>query len=371
MCRRASPIITAVAAMVVVASTPIPAAGQTVAQQRRVVDSLARRWRAATAAVVRADSLAAAAAQFDTTSAGPLVVLTTGEAGPRVDSALQATRRYIEGDVGSAAELLRDTRFVITDRHMPHLPTPDSIQLRFIRVLHNAPASLLESRLVHSASLALATHADSTLQGWTTTRLFLASDTLIARRNAFVELVTSPANAAHRCFAGERNACVVWLGLDTLGTRARLLALYGPDERRALVQRAQANQPWDWLSHERPNTDIQACLAGSDPSCVSTLARLRAPLAPVSIDTRGTVLRTAVSLGGRDAYRRLLTARGRSVAAHLAAAAGVPVDSLVGTWRREVLAARPPDGFQRSTSWAALFWLVVFCGFGLRSTRWR
>jgi len=59
---------------------------------------------------------------------------------------------------------------------------------------------------------------------------------------------------------------------------------------------------------------------------------------------RADLLLTALDLGGPGAWDRLPDAPGASIEAHLAAAAGMPPDSLLARWRNGLLALRPDHG---------------------------
>ncbi len=83
-------------------------------------------------------------------------------------------------------------------------------------------------------------------------------------------------------------------------------------------------------------------------------------------------MHAALRLGGRDAYRRLLANPAAPIADRLAAAAGVPHDSLVTVWRADVIASRPATVLLPTWRFAAaLVWMALFAACGLRSSRWR
>jgi hypothetical protein len=84
------------------------------------------------------------------------------------------------------------------------------------------------------------------------------------------------------------------------------------------------------------------------------------------------LVREALQIGGREAYRRLVADPAAPIGARLAATAGLPLDSLVVRWRSRALAARPPRiTLTWWTSAAALGWTLILGLCALRSSRWR
>jgi hypothetical protein len=188
------------------------------------------------------------------------------------------------------------------------------------------------------------------------------------RRAVYVQLVTAPSQAVRACFLGMLARCADVLALgDTSGLLERWYP--SPAERRALVTESFR----DFFNHGANALAFQACLALSDAACTGLLRSLPAgtlsrPLGPAA---RATMVREALRLGGRDAYRRLLESDA-TIGERLAAAAGVGLDSLVGAWRSAIVAARPPA--VALPWWAigtAFGWLTLFAACGLRSSRWR
>ena len=88
----------------------------------------------------------------------------------------------------------------------------------------------------------------------------------------------------------------------------------------------------------------RGCAAGVLTDCASAL-RLRQPARPepggaYALMAREDLLLTALELGGPGAWTRLAQARG-PIEGRLAAAAGMPADSLLARWRSGLLALRP------------------------------
>lgn len=178
------------------------------------------------------------------------------------------------------------------------------------------------------------------------------------------ELIATPSAATRRCFQGELDWCAEALNLR--GTEGGWARWYTAEERRFYIGRS--TRPLG----DRETAVWEECVdAGRDDAC-DLLLRDRDPVTPLSPEARASFLGHALWTGGVGAFQRLREADGESVADRLVAAAGIPEDSLLASWRREVLAARPSvwGGLGRSPV-ALLFWVAVFGAVAMRSTRWR
>jgi len=183
---------------------------------------------------------------------------------------------------------------------------------------------------------------------------------------AYVELVTAPSQTARRCYGGDSGACRDALSLREITDPAT--QWYGPVERRALVS-AQYHY---FLFRGGHGESVRSCEAGSDEACLELLRSLRALAPPLGYQARLTLLETAVRLGGPGTFQRFFATPAGPIGPRLAAAARVSEGSLVGSWRRDVVAARPaPVPLPVWGSWVAFGWVLVFGTFGLRSSRWR
>jgi len=89
-------------------------------------------------------------------------------------------------------------------------------------------------------------------------------------------------------------------------------------------------------------------------------------------DTRRTLLAVALRHGGPEGYHRLRATAGLPMGERLAAAAGIPVDTLLGEWLNEI------EGATRATTpWSArmgfggIAWVGLLLLASLWSSRWR
>ena len=107
----------------------------------------------------------------------------------------------------------------------------------------------------------------------------------------------------------------------------------------------------------------RGCVAGRLEDCAYALT-LRAPTATepggaYAAIVRTDLLLTALELGGPAAWTRFRQSAGQSIETGLAAAAGMPADSLLASWRSGLLALRPTEapvsveGVLLATVWTA------------------
>lgn len=119
----------------------------------------------------------------------------------------------------------------------------------------------------------------------------------------------------------------------------------------------------------------RACVSGVLADCAYALwlreSSGQNPGGGYSVFLRADLLLTALELGGSGAWARLSGARDSSVASALAAAAAMPIDSLLARWRSQLLAFRPisaPLGI--SGAGLALAWTVLALLSALGVSRW-
>jgi hypothetical protein len=178
---------------------------------------------------------------------------------------------------------------------------------------------------------------------------------------AAINLATSPAAVARSCYTGSVAACDAALGLTP--SKDPLTDWYTPDDWRVLV--GSWHPPKDAFELLKDRT---LCVENRDNTACERAARAHPVPIPLAYSTRATLLATALEIGGRHAYHRLINTTGAPIDG-LAVAAGVSPDSLVRVWRMRVLAATPRSSAPTIPE-AALFagWCALF---GIASTRRR
>ena len=223
-----------------------------------------------------------------------------------------------------------------------------------------ATSRLIADRLLAWVSPAIHGHADEPLRQWMpqpyTPALLRANLTAL-----YVELATSPWHTARKCFTGDLGACQLALGIS--GTD-QVTDWFDATDRRHYVQQ--------YLG--RPDFYRECISGGDDVKCLAVM-RLdpRATVyPPLSLTARQLLLAMAVDTGGPAAFDRMLAAGTQPLAARLAVASRLPIDSLVGRWRSRIVAARPQTiAADALAAWTAVAWGVLLIAAALRSSRWR
>ena len=338
----------------------------TVARLRARADSLARAWREAGALANLVDSLerVRAGEGRDTIAVGALRIVTNPSPLPVRQAAARAWP-VIDSLYGSAAAALARGPYIV------HAVDPDTaVPKPAFHVGLEVPWDLDEASVV----TLLLTNVpmappDPVLSDWLGAPLRPAVRSQHDRATVYIQLVTAPSEASRRCFLGEIARCVDALGLG--GAAGDLERWYpSPGERRALVTGSFA----EFFNHGATASAFRACASGGDGDCTELLRSLPggALPKPLGYEARSTLVYVALRMGGRDAYRRLLANPSDPLAARLAAAAGMPLDSLVDRWRGDMMASRPATVLLPGWAFAvALAWTALFAGCGMWSTRWR
>lgn len=223
------------------------------------------------------------------------------------------------------------------------------------------PRRYLEEKIARTLGEVLMRSAPAEVSAWTGGALTSSAGDLpwVAR-----ELVTRASTVVRRCYEGDLEGCAQATGLR--GGEAPWRNWFTAPERRLYVERmvrpsdASGSALWD------------GCVrAGMDDACMVIL-RGRALPAPLTPRARSSLLSLALETGGPGAFHRLREAGGGDLSHALEAAAGVPLDTLLASWRREVLATRRSAwaGLSRSPV-TLLLWILLFGALASRSTRWR
>ncbi len=152
-------------------------------------------------------------------------------------------------------------------------------------------------------------------------------------QNAAVDLASSNAVVARSCYSGSVPACESALGLTLV--HDPLTEWYTPDGWRVLVSSWKPSKDSVAMI-----TDRVECIEKNVVAACERLARSHPVPIPVSINTRQTLFGLALERGGRQAYSRLINAKGTRLEI-LSIAAGVPPDSLIREWRTRVIASAP------------------------------
>jgi len=209
---------------------------------------------------------------------------------------------------------------------------------------------------------------DADLEQWLGGRPRPGSGTVAALAKARDQLVLAPFSTGHDCVAGDLIACRGALRLGPAdgwaaqsfpepGDRRQVALLVGRTRSGALA------------------AGVERCLgARDDESCSAVVRAVDISALPSVADqaTRRTLLDAALRRGGAGAYHRLRATPSPAMEVRLAAAAGVPIDTLLADWRVEMVqAVRTVTPWSTKIGVAGIGWLVVFLACALWSSRWR
>jgi hypothetical protein len=177
-----------------------------------------------------------------------------------------------------------------------------------------SPEKAVQRFLGEYGSLMMAS-APGAIRGWLRAGLLLELGADSRRQGAMYSLVTGAGRAQRQCVRGDAEACAHALGLRRSG----------------------------------------------DPEAGAEYYPL----------VRADLLLAALEQGGEGAWARLVADEGGSVEQNLAAAAGLPADSLLLRWRDGLLALQPDRGpLDLSAAGLILGWSVLILAAGLGIARW-
>jgi hypothetical protein len=212
------------------------------------------------------------------------------------------------------------------------------------------------------------------------------------------DLAISPSIASERCFAGDLSWCWEAVGVTTSDS-PWWERLYTPNQRRSIVRTVPENRFDEDLRVHR-----QRCLTGVSEEACGILFQEHNALkdrwrwVPLRGGSRASLMDFALLQGGEGAIFRLTrpdqpmflsdldawdtdpVGASSLFKERLAAASGLPPDTLMARWREAVLISEGELGIDvRAYSggtipkigWAAVFWFLLLSGLAARSTRWR
>lgn len=346
---------------------------QSTAEYRARFAALSRAWSHVHAARAAEDSVRNRVLPRDTIRSGSLILVTNAADTAFARPAIESAARALEREFGAPTARLR-SRALVLSRHGG--PRGDSIadlaelDERGKRVAESSTFATREAMTeawIYSGARALMRDLGPEFAKWIGVGLPIDSATASTWTGVRVDLVTSPAASAHKCFAGDAAECALALGLtgaDDPATRWYELA-----ERRELVIRHDYNQ----LRQGR-ESQFTRCVQLAEAGVCDSLARLIPPerIPPrLEFDARQSAVRVTLALGGAAAFERMLAAPHR-VEDQLRAASGVSTDSLMRAWHAQIVAVSPgTTTMNPRTAMIAIFWTCVCGAMALGSSRWR
>lgn len=348
-----------------------PLRGQEVERlERRERALVARLEMLRQAAAARADSLFAGQRR-EVVTAGGVVVAVPQAAVTLARASLPAVVERARARYGAALDsLLRDTLYVWNDADLARSGVP------VLRVSWRLGA-LRDSLLVPDDADGRASWVGWVMAGalerWAFAQLDpalhnwaraggLPADLVTAERSSVQALMRAPSVRARRCLAGSLEECA--RVLDLSGPESPLDRWYEPEEWPAVADRTGA------LGGAPGRA---ACVGQRRPEACATLFARRgvAPPVPVDPEVRRALFAFAADLGGPGAWLRLRAARGGSVSAQLAAAAGRPFDDLLSAWHADLVRHHGTEAARPLPLVASLGWSLILVALFAWRYRWR
>ncbi len=339
---------------------------QTVEELRARVVQLEQQWQAADELARRVDAALLPKSHVDTMAIGQIVLVAQGDDLTLIRDAADGALQWLSDHLGTDIDLLQGVEMyaLVREHRLDLVLTSGMEESHSIALSEETEAADLADHLVRMALEALDLTQDGALRDW----LAVGTPTLLSAADfvrAYKSLATSPFEASSKCLLGELGGCRLALGLTE--TSEPLLTWYSEADRRTLVENS-GRGPERFFPNRA--TMYDRCVEGDGESC-STFMKDRSIQPPLPTNVRVTLAQHALIVGGTGAYGRLYSAGG-TMEERLTAAAGVPVDSLIASWRAVLVDSA---GHPTAVSWplglAAVFWAMAFSAMALRSTRWR
>jgi hypothetical protein len=298
----------------------------------------------------------------DTIRVGALVVFAPRSASRRIRPAADSAWRILSRFFGDRAQAAGATPVLVQYHGQPEGEIPEQpLHATTVAIPAHVEVGWTAMILVNSLEPAITKDADPTLRDWG-----LSAHTMNSANPTLVydELATAPWSSARACFLGRISSCRLALGISG---HDPISEWFDETDRRHYVRRM--------VSREALPGVYEACTQGGEDSSCDRLLRqgFGGPITPpFSAHVRQLLLGMAIDTGGSGAFERLIATENQPLDARLAAAAGIPIDSLVGWWRGRVLAAHPKTvAADERAAWAAVGWGVLLIAIALRSSRWR
>ena len=339
---------------------------------------LVPQWKAAVRAAAVEDSLSVPALPPDTIRVGPMRWLVDASRSSSIQEALTRSWSHVQPAFGTAADVLRQPLFaarlrvdggVDTSRKVIDLAQVVDGRLDiFDRAPQNEKPEAIADRITARASRLILQRGDSGVLHWLQDPYSPQPIHAALRERMHADLVTSASQVSSRCLAGDLARCRDALGL--VPAADPLTEWYDAGERRRLVMKMH-----EILSVGPQKAQYDECVVRESDAACQRLLRTRPRYVvppPLPMALRHHLFRVALQTGGAGAYTRLAAGPPRSVEARLADAAQIPIDSLVGMWRSDILAARPASPMPSLLSaWTAIAWGIAVLLVALRFTAWR
>lgn len=368
MCSHAVHRVAIVAVAVAVATA---AHAQEAAMYERRVDSLAQVYeRAQRRLQAFTDSLTRNTRRYDTVIVPPIRVLTDSSSRVLATEAAEFASATLRRTFGSALDEVARHNFLVrletsSGRRVVNVGGVGADGQEYNIALTQPRSDHVGGALVGTVRRLLDQRADPAFRHWLGGGVPVDSAGPVVWTNVRLALLSSPMTAGRRCYEGDLAACRAVLGLTTVEDPATMLLDSAGRHRLVTL--------WEKQSFRALPPEAVSCGGGDDASCISVIRKLPLEMlhALPGSAHRTSIVQTAISLGGQDATERLLITPG-GPSQRIAAAAGVPIDSVIRVWQNQVSHARVgTDDMSVGIAASSLLWVVVFGALALRSSRWR
>lgn len=346
---------------------------QSTAEYRHLVDSLGTIWRSQARELALADSTRRSLALRDTLHVGHFVIVADSQyasiariAAERVSPLLDRAYGKFAGKLDSRVFAVRaaprkgDTTHVIESGILD-----DNGLLRFSSRDFADAGALARSWQTKAAAL-ISESLPLELWGWVNQPIPIEELTTSQINADHVELVLSASQASHDCAMGSVPRCMQALGL--MPTTDPAFELFNREQRNDMIEHNSTR-----FRRADPARYARCMVAHVQATCDSLVHDIPVDAVPLAVATtvRRSLLRYALKLGGPGAFDRLATATG-SVGDRLAAAAGVPIDSVTKGWQQTLMKSQSvSNALDLQTALSAALWAAACCALALRSSRWR
>ncbi len=343
---------------------------QTVEQYRDRTRRLLDVWSEARVLADSADQVLREAMDVERIRFGTLLVLAHPERALGARWAARSAWRELAKTLGSDTVLLDGVVFYFPERSRSWAagPIADGRATQVVRTMATRP-DILRRQLLGHVEGTLSASVDSIFDTWLHGPIPISRATPDLEE-LYIELVTAPSPLVRECRNGDLTAC--HLAFVFINVTDRIREWYDEDGREQLIRGLPG------LIRQDPEA-AEVCLdRGWDDVCIAILQGLPSgPPPPLSYAARASLVRFALQRGGDGAYGTIFDAARNladsTMVPHVvAAAAGVPIDTLLSEWRAAAINARPEQITLRLRSaLLAVLWIVGLFGMAMRNTRWR
>ena len=216
--------------------------------------------------------------------------------------------------------------------------------------------------------------APDPLASWLNDQLPLRAQPDAFWTNLYRALATDDASTVRRCTAGDLAACRLALAVDSLPTD-RVAAWYDESDLPKLVSAASNGFVRGHLERAFSPEEREDCSVNRHIEMCRRMLAAISPDAfgiPMPLPARSSLAQLAMEAGGPGSLSRMRGASAASVTTQLAAAAQMPVDTLIGRWQQRLMASRPRSPLPGAGFVLASMACIVVCGaWAARSAPWK